>query len=81
MWGHIHVQHLWDVGECPLVSHIVSQAGEVAPCGQSVGRHRLVVYEPADGRVSTRVNGLLYSLPVREAGKTVVCRLPAVAQG
>lgn len=34
-----------------------------------MGRHHLVVYEPAEGRVSTRFNGLLYSLPARKLGK------------
>lgn len=52
------------------------QVGEVAPRGQSVGRHHLVVYEPTESRVSTGFNGLLYSLPVRKLGKqrAVVCQ-------
>lgn len=29
-----------------------------------------MVYEPTEGRVSTRVNGLLYSLPVMTLGNS-----------
>lgn len=51
------------------------QVGEVAPRGQSVGRHHLVVYEPTESRVSTGFNGLLYSLPVRKQGKQRLSRV------
>ena len=66
---------MWVVDECPVFSCCV-YVGEVAPPGLSEGRHHLVVYEPTEGRVCTRVNGLLYSLLVRKLGKqwAVVCQ-------
>lgn len=42
---------------------------EVASCGQSVGRHHLVIYEPTESCVSTGFNGLLYSLLVKRLEK------------
>lgn len=49
-------------------SRVDSEEWEVASCGQSVVRRHLLVYEPTEVRVSTRVNGLLYSLPERKLG-------------
>lgn len=61
------MQHLYQslrvAGERPAFSHVVFLWGRgAASRGQSVGRHHLVVYEPSEGCVSARFNGLLYSL-------------------
>lgn len=46
-----------------------------------MGRHHLVLYEPTESRVSTRFNGLLYSLPARKLGKRRLSSARVVAGG
>lgn len=56
--------------EC-LSSPLLCYGGvqQVASHGQCVGKLRLVLYEHTEGRVSTIVNSLFNSLPLRKLGK------------